>query len=146
MQTKPVITKLLALFGGIVCALPLLYLSYRLRSRTQELLLWAVLLIGAALVYVGLVLFNDGPPDWLLVELYGLALFASFAWFGLQYSAAWLAAGWLCHIAWNLILHPGGAPGYIPEWYGLLSIGFDLMVAGYLAYRAANPPLPGPAR
>ncbi len=32
-------------------------------------------------------------------------------------------------MGWDLVLHRGGHPGFVPEWYTLLCAGFDPVLA-----------------
>jgi len=66
----------------------------------------------------------------LLIELSGVALFGVLAFFGVRRSAYFLALGWAAHVAWDLLLHPVHVSSYVPWWYPVACIGFDLVVAG----------------
>jgi len=57
------------------------------------------------------------------------------AWLGLRRSALWLAAGWAAHVGWDLLLHPLTGAGYAPPWYVRACLGFDLVVAAWIALR-----------
>ena len=47
----------------------------------------------------------------------------------------WLAAGWAVHVGWDLLLHPLTSTGYAPAWYVRACVGFDLVVAAWIALR-----------
>jgi hypothetical protein len=69
----------------------------------------------------------------------------SSAWFaggtlarlGVRGSSWWLALGWLGHVAWDVGLHLDRPQAVAPEWYLLLCVGLDLIVAGFLIGRIA---------
>ncbi len=90
---------------------------------------------GAALFVAALVLLlfaligGQGRDVWL--EAAGLALFGAAAWWG-QRTPLLIAAGWLAHIAWDVLLHPLDSAGYVPPWYVWACVGFDLLVGVYL--------------
>ncbi len=54
---------------------------------------------------------------------------------GLRASPLWLAAGWGAHVVWDVALHPSGPADYAPPWYVAACIGFDLLLAAYIAWR-----------
>jgi hypothetical protein len=72
------------------------------------------------------------------LEVAGVAVFALLAFLGLRVSPWFLAIGWAAHVLWDVWVHPGGSFGFLPDWYPPLCIGFDLVVAGYVALRRAQ--------
>jgi hypothetical protein len=114
-----------ALLGG---GLALVASRHPARSRRQPL---AIGLGIAALIYVVFAVVGGGGARWLGIELAGLLGFAALAWMGIRSTALWLALGWTVHVAWDIGLHPEGAAPFVPSWYPLLCVGFDLIVAGY---------------
>lgn len=113
-----------------------------LASRHPERAVTRPLAIGlgvAALVYVLFAAFGGGAR-WLAVEAGGLAVFAGIGWLGRR-APVWLALGWTAHVAWDIGVH-GETAGFVPAWYPLLCVGFDLVVAGY----ALGLALRGPGR
>ena len=94
---------------------------------------FAIGLVVTALIYVGLAIFNSAIT-WILVELAGVAIFVVFAWLGLRKSGWWLAAGWALHPLWDAGLHDYSTQ-FVPHWYIGACVGFDLLVAMYIAYR-----------
>src|ERR1044071_1969163 len=94
---------------------------------------FAIGLVVTALIYVGLAMFNDARA-WIPVELAGVAIFAVFASLGLRRSGWFLAAGWALHPLWDAGLHDYSTQ-FVPHWYIGGCIGFDLLVAVYIAYR-----------
>ncbi len=117
---------------GAALAVPLVLWA---RSRRGEDRIYAQGLLLAALVYVGFALAAGAGRAALLVELVGVALFGAAAWLGWRRAALWLAAGWAAHVGWDLLLHPLTSAGYAPAWYVRACIGFDLVVAAWIAFR-----------
>src|SRR6185295_20221334 len=97
---------------------------------------FAIGLVVTALIYVGLAIFNSALT-WIPIELAGVAVFAVFAWLGLKKSGWWLAAGWALHPLWDAGLHDYSTQ-FVPHWYIGGCIGFDLLVAIYIAFRVTN--------
>jgi hypothetical protein len=118
-----------AVLGGLF-----VLLARRLGQRAEARLLAAGLAV-AALIYVGLALASAGR--WLAIETAGVAIFGTLAWLGVRASSWWLALGWLGHVAWDVGLHLDRPQPVTPEWYPLLCVGLDLIVAGFLLGRAA---------
>jgi hypothetical protein len=118
---------------GAALAVPLVLYA---RSRRREDVIYALGLVVAALVYVGFALAAGAGTAVLIAELVGVALFGAVAWLGVRRTALWLAAGWALHVGWDLLLHPLSGPGYAPAWYVRACIGFDLVVAAWIALRA----------
>ena len=115
----------------------LLVVYVRRGRRAREAPVFAVGLIGAALVYIGFALAGGAPVRSLLLESLGVVPFALLAWLGLHRSQLWLALGWAAHVAWDLGLNWGpGAPSFVPSWYPVVCTSFDLLVAGYIVVRA----------
>lgn len=105
----------------------------RTRGRGEERVL-ALGLLVAALFYVAFAL-AGAERVWVLVEVAGVVVYGALAWLGLRHSLLWLAAGWGLHVLWDVGLHlAGGGAGFAPEWYVLICITFDLLVAGYIAF------------
>jgi hypothetical protein len=117
---------------GALAALPLLLYARRRRGEDR---IYAQGLVVAALIYVGFVLIGSAGIAPLVAELVGVAIFTAVAWLGVRRSALWLAAGWAAHVGWDLLLHPLTAAGYAPAWYVRACIGFDLVVAAWIALR-----------
>ncbi len=118
------------LLGALLAAL---FAGLARRVRREEPLYAAGLLV-VALVYVGFAAAGATAAR-LAVELVGVALFGAAAWLGLRRSPLWLAAGWAAHVGWDLLLHPLTGLGYAPAWYVRACIGFDLVVAAWIALR-----------
>jgi len=105
--------------------------SYRREKRS-----FAIGLVVTALIYVRLAISN-GALSWISIELAGVAIFAVFAWLGLKKTGWLLAAGWALHPLWDAGLHDYSTQ-FVPHWYIGGCIGFDLLVAIYIAFRGRN--------
>ncbi len=77
-----------------------------------------------------------------MTEAIGVALFGAVAWLGARRAALWLAAGWAAHVGWDLLLHPLTDGGYAPAWYVRACVGFDLVVAAWIALRPEGDTVP----
>jgi hypothetical protein len=114
---------------GLVLALVTVFLARRL-GPSAATRLYAVGLVVAALVYLALALASRSTPQWVAIELLGVALYGGVAWLGFRGWAAALAPGWAAHVAWDLALHLDGAgAAFTPAWYPWLCVGFDLPIA-----------------
>lgn len=124
---------LIEILVGLVLGAGFILLVRRSRSYTREKRVCAVGLVVAALIYVGFGLFS-GSLRWMLIELAGVPIYAVFAWLGLKRSGWLLAAGWALHPLWDAGLH-NYSTQFVPHWYINGCIGFDLLVAAYIALR-----------
>lgn len=106
---------------GALLALP--YVWYARKSRGM----FAVGLIVAAAIYIVFALFAANLRH-AAVGLGGVVLFAAIAAGGLRWSRYLLAFGWLAHAGWDLRY-----ADYAPWWYPALCIGFDILVAAFIA-------------
>lgn len=126
-------TILWLLLGFVLGGLFLVYA--RAQGHAQRRVL-AFGLVIAAVIYVGFALDGAGPV-WVLVEILGVGVYGALAWLGLRRSVLWLALGWALHTLWDAGLHLTGAgAAFAPEWYAVLCISFDLLVAGYIAHQS----------
>lgn len=118
--------------NGMVSALPLLGVTVVLRRYARVIL--ASALIIAAILYVSFAWPTAGLL-WLLIELVGVGIFGAMAVLGVRRSAWWLVAGWGLHPLWDIPLHFFG-PGhtFAPVNYTISCLGFDLIVAGFVAF------------
>jgi hypothetical protein len=74
--------------------------------------------------------------DGLVTESLGVGIYGVFALLGLRYSSGWLAFGWALHLVWDAGFHSlGGAAAFVPMWYAVMCIGFDLVVAASILER-----------
>ena len=118
---------------GVFLAIGFILLVRRSRSSAGEKRSFAIGLVVVALIYVGFGLFS-GSLKWMLIELAGVPIYAVFAWLGLKKSGWFLAVGWALHPLWDACLHDSST-AFVPHWYIGGCIGFDLLVAGYIALR-----------
>lgn len=127
---------LIELLVGVILAIGFLVLARRSGNFAKEKRIYAVGLVVAALIYVGFGLFSDSV-GWKITEVVGVLIYAVFAWLGLKKSGWFLAIGWAFHVLWDAGLHGVSTP-FVPRWYIAGCIGFDLLVAGYIAVRKAK--------
>ena len=126
----PVVTVSLQIFTGIALAVSLLYATKQLNQKSKLAISVLALLIAVA-VYVLLALLT-GNPVFIAIEMVGLMLFLFLIWLGSYYSLWFIALGWLLHVLWDLGLQPAQTAPYIPQWYALLCVGFDIVMAIYV--------------
>ena len=117
---------------GALLAVPLVLWARRRRGEDR---VYAQGLVVAALVYLIFALAAGAGVGAVVTEVIGIALFGAVAWLGTGRAALWLAAGWAAHVGWDLLLHPLAEVGYAPAWYVRACIGFDLVVAAWIALR-----------
>lgn len=134
----------LQLLLGAVSCLVFIFLA-RLLSPKRELKLYSITLIITALIYVGFTL-RGATTGWLVVELIGAVVFTVLALVGLKFSALLLAFAWAAHSAWDVVLHKLFDVAFVPDWYPLACLSFDLVLAGYLVGQAFLPVKRAPAR
>ncbi len=117
-----------ALLIGVLLALP--YVAHARRSKHPAVVFGIGLLVAALIYVIFAVAAANGRAA--LIEVGGVLFFGVLVALGLRWSAHWLAAGWLAHVAWDLLLHPVEFSSYAPWWYPVLCISFDLVVAGFV--------------
>lgn len=119
---------------GLVAAWPLLAYVHRKDLPLMTHLLGISLLI-AAVIYMGFAAVN-GNANWMLIELAGVAAYGVFYLLAVRVSPLFLAAGWLLHPLWDVLLHLQG-PGVhiVVEWYAVACLAFDVVTAAYIFYR-----------
>jgi hypothetical protein len=120
------------LLGAVSCGI-FIFLARRFGPK-QELRLYALSLIIAALIYVVFAAL-DPKIEWLMLELAGVLVFAVLALLGLKVSALILAFGWALHAGWDVLLHKLPHVAFVPDWYPLVCLSFDLVLAIYIAAR-----------
>ena len=126
---------------GIVLAIAFIAFARR-GNRRSESGFYALGLAVAALIYVVFAALGGDLTD-LLSELLGLiafAIVAAFAWWRDQPMI--LAIGWTVHAGWDALQL--GAVTYVPGWYTIACLGFDLLLAFYIG-RSLRRPSPAPA-
>jgi len=123
--------KLFQLILGVVLAL--LFISFaRTKGPRRETFLYSIGLIVAALFYVAFS-FTGAGNQWLMIELIGLVVFTLIAVLGLRVSPWFLVLGWASHVWWDIFLHLVREQVFVPDWYPVACISFDLIVAAYIA-------------
>jgi hypothetical protein len=92
-------------------------------------------LIIVALIYLAFIFRAPDPVFWAAVEGLGVILFGLMGITGIRGSGWWLVVGWAIHPAWDIGLHYFG-PGnlFVPAWYAIACVTFDLLVAAYVAW------------
>lgn len=125
------ITQLL--IGALSCLV--FVLIARSAGSKREVLLYAGGLVFAASVYVVFAVVGGAALSWVVLESSGLVLFSLVTLFGLRVSVLALALGWAAHAAWDVLLHGVRGAGFVPDWYPVFCVGFDLCLAGYIAVR-----------
>lgn len=108
------------------------------RRAAREDRILAIGLAVAAAIYLVFAVLHGAAGGEVAVELAGVAVFSLVAWAGVRVSPWWLALGWAAHVLWDVALHPPGTDFWVPKWYGPLCIGFDLVVAFYVAVRSVR--------
>jgi hypothetical protein len=125
--------NLFVIFIGAVLAIGLILFAGRHGSYRKEKIVYSVGLIVAALIYVGFGMFSDSF-GWKLTEFGGVLIYALFAVLGLRISGWFLSVGWALHVLWDVVLH-GYSTEFVPFWYQMLCVGFDLLLAFYIGFR-----------
>jgi len=127
----------LQLILGAVSSVVLITLARRLGPK-PELRLYAISLFVAALIYVAFTA-RGATNAWLALEVAGLLAFTLLALLGLKVSALILAFAWAVHAAWDVLLHKLLTATFVPDWYPLTCLSFDLVLAIYLVGQAFLP-------
>ena len=123
-----------AVLGGSLAAI---FIAIARRYPEWENGLFALGLLVAALAYPAYGL-GALAPSRLGVEIAGVIVFAGFAFLGVRSSSWFLVLGWTAHGLWDLVIPASQDVGYLPSWYALLCLGFDVVIAGYMAGRASG--------
>jgi hypothetical protein len=119
--------------GFMLAMLLLLYTRSRKPAGEKNIL--SIALMIAAFIYVAFALaWSDWI--WVFVELAGVGLYGVFVWLAFSHSSYWLAVGWLVHPIWDVLLHLQESGNAVaPEWYAVVCISFDALVAVYIAVK-----------
>ena len=121
---------------GVIAAAALLYYIRNIPVRKKYQLL-ALGLFLAVLVYVVLSL-TTLNKIWITVEVVGMLLFLLFIWMAFHYSMWFVVLGWFSHILWDVGIHPQETAPYVPYWYAWICVGFDAVIAAYIAVSLAR--------
>lgn len=123
-----IIWLLLGVLGAIVLS--------AIARRGPENQILALGLIVAALFYVMFAFVGDTSTEWQWIEFLGVGIYGLCALLGVMVSPWWLMLGWLLHPVWDVCLHFfNSGSAFTPEWYVLMCIGFDVLVATNIAVR-----------
>jgi hypothetical protein len=125
--------ELFRIMAGAVLAGGFIWFARRRFGYDREKIFYAFGLVVAALIYVGFGL-RANSVSWLLVEVGGIVIYMAFAVLGVRRAGWFLSFGWASHALWDLVLHDAST-GFVPRWYQLLCLGFDLFLAGYIGFR-----------
>jgi len=111
------------------------YVTYaRSRGHSEKRVFGSGLVI-VALIYVAFAFLAPDPMPWAVVEGLGVVLFGLLGFMGIRGSGWWLLVGWAIHPAWDIGLHSlGPGASFVPAWYAIACVAFDLLVAAYIAY------------
>ena len=125
------------LVNGAIQALAPVAIAFLLSRFTRDIVgrsLLAFLLFGTAFTYIVFAVQAGEGAFWVVGELAGVGIYGTMGLLGLRGSPWWLAAGWAAHPIWDFVLHYFG-PGrsFAPESYAITCLGFDLLVAAYIA-------------
>lgn len=124
-------TTVQLLIGVLSCLV--FVLVARRAGWQREARLYGAALVAAALIYVGFAVGGGAARSWLVLELGGLVVFSLVALFGLRMNAWALMLGWATHAVWDVLPHKVSEAAFVPEWYPMVCLGFDLFLAGYIA-------------
>ncbi len=125
-----------AIFATVAVIVPAFLLSRFTRDIIGRSVLVIFLFIAAG-AYFGFATLGrevvDTQPIWMLVELAQVIVFGTLALLGLRGSPYWIAAGWVLHPFWDVVLHYIG-PGhpFTPWTYAIACVSFDWLVALYI--------------
>ena len=120
------------LLTGVALASGMLFYIRTYSVNRKYRLLCLVLFIASAIYVVfALTTLNE---IWIAVEVVGLLLFLLFIWMAFHYSMWFVVMGWVTHIVWDVGVHPEEIAPYVPYWYAWICVGFDAVVAVYLAF------------
>jgi hypothetical protein len=122
------------LLSGALACLAFVLIARR-TCRKHELMVYAVALVVAASIYLGFAAASGAALSWTALAAGGLSVFSLVALLGWRISAWALILGWTAHAAWDLMIDKIMPPGFAPQWYPFVCIGFDLFLAAYLIAR-----------
>lgn len=127
------------IFGVAVGAVAgFLFLAWVRRAEEVESTRLALGLVIAAVIYVGFAAGGSAGFSWIGIELLGVAAFGALAFLAFTRGIQWFALGWSVHVLWDVWLH-GPDLAFVPTWYPVACVAFDLMVAGYAIGRGVQP-------
>ena len=95
---------------------------------------YALALIIAASIYVAFSFLSQNTT-WIFTEIIGVIIFSIIAFLGVKFSLWFLAIGWLIHPAWDLLIDNHNLTAFVPQWYPMVCIGYDIVIALYIAWK-----------
>ena len=125
---------LLQLASGVALAVLFIWFARR-RDRRRELIIYGIGLVVAALLYVVFSSAGGASLRWMMIEAAGVAAFTLMVVLGLKVSPWFLSLGWAVHVLWDVLLHLVEPQAFVPDWYPIACISFDVTVALYIAMR-----------
>ncbi|MEO0473428.1 MAG: hypothetical protein AAF206_27700 [Bacteroidota bacterium] len=130
-------------FGIVGVVLVRTFLSH----PKQEMAFWRSGLVIVAAIYLAFWLLGNRSGNeglsWLGIESLGMVIYGLMAWASKRITVWLLPIGWLLHGLWDLLLHAGGHPAFVPNWYPAICLGFDVCLFVYLSWLIWSPSSPG---
>lgn len=117
------------IIGGVAAIICIGFIQFLFPNKVMSV--WRTGIVIAAIIYVGFVI-QKGAWDFLYMELIGVGIYSILAWLSLKYNNYWLALAWALHIGWDMLLHDSVSTSYVPVWYPVSCIGFDIIIACYV--------------
>ncbi|MGR6838218.1 DUF6010 family protein [Aliivibrio wodanis] len=126
-----IVWLILGFFGSLV-----LIKFSQSQSKKSQNKIFGIALIVAAIIYVIFAILYANVT-WVLIEAVGVAVYGLFYLLSKKYGVYVLALGWILHPIWDINLHLLGAGAeFVPKWYAVACLSFDVTVAIYLVYQA----------
>lgn len=130
-------TMEIALFAGLGVLFALGFVAFARWSKVRPALLAAYALIAVTFLYVGFAFGSEEPATWIGFEMTGVAVFGTLAGMAIFGSPWFVVAGFVLHPAWALYIHYFGAgSAFAPAPFVIANVGFDVVIAAYIAYIA----------
>lgn len=118
---------------GAGLAATLVVVSHRTTRPWRYRIYGAAFVVGAG-IYVA---FAAAAGVFFMQEMGGALICAAAAVAGTRGYPWVLGLGWALHVGWDMSLHGVFSP-IAPEWYPLLCVGFDLVMAGAIVSELAG--------
>lgn len=122
---------LLEFITGITLAGLTIFLVQALPATIHRKI-YAITLIIAAFIYVFFYSFSQNTT-WIFTEAIGGIIFSLISFIGLKFSPWFLVIGWLTHPLWDLLIDNHKLTPFVPHWYPIVCIGYDIAIALYIA-------------
>lgn len=107
------------------------------RGYRLERVLLSVFLVGMPLVYVASSVLHGSGRLAFMLELAGLALYATLALLGRVRSFRFVALGIAAHALWDIAQY--GRTDYIPDWYSIACVLVDTTLGLFVWSRLSRP-------